>query len=303
MALSYRSRALRAIIKRTIGGKPRPLEEIRLGGGLAALPQAAFPRGVAFAEASLAGLSSATMTPSRRIGGRTILHLHGGGYVSGLAAAYRMLGSGLAESASAVVHVPEYRLAPEHPFPAALEDALESYRALLSTGLDPRELAVTGDSAGGGLALAAMMAIRDAGERLPAAMVLMSPWADLTVSRPASEANAESDAVLAAESLREWAAMYAAGARLADPRLSPAFGVYRGLPPMLIQVGDGEILLDDAKAVAGAAAAAGVSAELRVWEGLWHCWQMLGPLVPENESTFKEIAAFLDARLASEAAG
>lgn len=303
MALSYRSKVIRSLIKRTLRDKPRSIEELRKGSGLASLPQAAFPKGVAYEERTLGGIPSALLTPSRRIGGRTILHLHGGGYVSGSIAMYRMLGSELAARTGAAVHVPEYRLAPEHPFPAALDDALAAYRALLDGGCSPRDVALSGDSAGGGLALAAMMAIRDSGGPLPAAMILLSPWADLTLSRPACAANAETEAVLTAPALREWAAMYAAGASPVDPALSPAFGDFRSLPPMLIQVGGGEILLDDARAVAQAASEAGVSAELRIWEGLWHCWQMLGPLVPENEAAFAEMAEFLGRRFPKETNG
>ena len=207
-----------------------------------------------------------------------------------------MLTSLLAKRCRSTVVAPDYRLAPECPPPAALDDALSVYRHLLGSGQAPGKIAVSGDSAGGGLALAMMMALVEAGDPLPAAAVLMSPWVDLSLSSPTCSANAEIDAVLNVPTLRAWATDYSGILGLEHPLVSPIFGDFRGLPPMLIQVGSDEVLLDDARRTAAKATAAGVVVELRVWEGLWHCWQVLGTMVPENKATMAEVAAFLRSR-------
>jgi acetyl esterase/lipase len=205
-----------------------------------------------------------------------------------------MLTALLARRCGCRVVAPNYRLAPEHPFPAALDDALAVYRHLLGSGQEPGKIAVSGDSAGGGLAVALMMALVEAGDPLPAAAVLMSPWVDLTLSSKTCSANAGIDAVLNVPTLGAWAAGYSGVLGLEHPLVSPLFGNFGGLPPMLIQVGGDEVLLDDARRLAARAAEAGVAVELRVWEGLWHCWQVLGTLVPENKASMAQVAAFLE---------
>jgi acetyl esterase/lipase len=204
-----------------------------------------------------------------------------------------MLTSQLAKSLDARVIAPNYRLAPEHPFPAALEDALAVYRYLLSSGYDPAGIVLSGDSAGGGLALALVMSLRAGGEPLPRAVVLMSPWTDLELKNPSCTEKADDEAVLTVPVLKAWALEYAGGTRLDDPLVSPVNGDFSGFPPMLIQVGSEEILLDDARIVSMKAEAAGVRVQLSVWDGLWHVWQLLGTLVPENEASFEELGLFV----------
>jgi epsilon-lactone hydrolase len=189
--------------------------------------------------------------------------------------------------------LPEYRLAPENPFPAALEDALKSYRWLLTQGYKSSDIIVSGDSAGGGLSLATVLALRDAGEPLPAAVVVMSPWADLTHKGQSHVTKADSEAVLKTEVLKEWALCYADEANLSNPLVSPVYADFHGFPPLLIQVGSEEILLDDSLLLTEKAKADGVAVTLKVWDGMWHVWQALGDFLPESRKAFEELGQFV----------
>ncbi|MDX6315079.1 MAG: epsilon-lactone hydrolase [Streptomyces sp.] len=203
-----------------------------------------------------------------------VLFFHGGAYVLGSAAAGVSLAAGLAARAGGRGISVGYRLAPEHPFPAAVHDALAAYRALLDDGVPPSRIAVAGDSAGGGLAVAALVAARDAGLPLPSSAVVFSPWSDLTLSGASVTARADDDLVLTADVLRHGAADYlrsaAPGSALASPGLAADLG---GLPPLLIQVGSHEILLDDAMRLAARAAAFDVPVDLQIRPGLPHVFQ------------------------------
>ncbi|MEW5940449.1 MAG: alpha/beta hydrolase, partial [Chloroflexota bacterium] len=199
----------------------------------------------------------------------------------------------MAQTLKTTMLLPEYRLAPEHPFPAALEDSLKAYRWLLEQGYQPANIVIAGDSAGGGLSVATALALRDNHEPLPAAIICISPWADLTHSGQSHLANAESEAVLDTKLLKEWALCYADQARLGDPLVSPVFADLRGLPPLLIQVGDEEILLDDSRMLADKARADGVDVSLRIWKGMWHVWHSMGGLIPESRLAFEEMGRFV----------
>ncbi len=293
MSLSLRSRCYRSMLRLLLRDRNQSLAQLRAGGGMPAMPSAMLPRGTTVAQADANGVTAEWVVPASAIPDTAILHLHGGGYVSGSSRLERLLTSGLAHAAHARVLVPDYRLAPEHPFPAALDDAHAAYRFLLSAGYRADRLVVSGDSAGGGLAVALALRLRDAGEPLPAAMVMMSPWADLELKNPSCTTNAGVESLLRLDTLAQWAAWYADGTDPADPNLSPVNAELSGLPPMLIQVGSEELLLDDARTLARRAGAAGVAASLSEWAGLWHCWQILGALVPENAASFAEIRGFL----------
>lgn len=224
-----------------------------------------------------------------------ILFLHGGGYCFGSIRMYADLAARLATAAQARVVLPEYRLAPEHRFPAAFDDARRVYEWLLEQGASPRQLAVAGDSAGGGLSLALATAVRDAGLPLPAALALLSPWTDATGSGPTLESHAARDPMLAPDVVRRSAAMYADGEDLRDPRLSPLFANLAGLPPVLIQVGTEEVLLSDSTRLAEALRDAGVDVTLQVAEGMWHVWHLFAWAVPEAKSAIEEIGRFVQA--------
>ena len=296
MPLTMQSRYFRSLVRKEVKDRDKSIAELRTGSLATSIPTMLRPRDVAMEKAVIEGVPVEWLVPRSGGKGTVIMHLHGGGFVSGSAEGHRMLTSLLAKRCRSTVVAPDYRLAPECPHPAALDDALSVYRHLLGSGQAPGKIAVSGDSAGGGLALAMMMALVEAGDPLPAAAVLMSPWVDLSLSSPTCSANAEIDAVLNVPTLRAWATDYSGILGLEHPLVSPIFGDFRGLPPMLIQVGSDEVLLDDARRTAAKATAAGVVVELRVWEGLWHCWQVLGTMVPENKATMAEVAAFLRSR-------
>jgi len=222
-----------------------------------------------------------------------ILYLHGGGYVSGSLTTHQMLCADLARSTNARVLFPEYRLAPEHPFPAALEDAKKAYRWLLESGVGAENIFVAGDSAGGGLSLALTLSLRDSGEPLPTGVVCISPWTDLTMSSASHREKNKAEMTLHPDNLHLWALCYAGEGDLQNPLVSPYFAEYDKFPPLLIQVGSEEVLLDDAKVVAEKAKSAGVDVTLSSYEGMWHVWHTVGELLPESHDAFEEIGRFV----------
>ncbi|MCC5947562.1 MAG: alpha/beta hydrolase [Nitriliruptoraceae bacterium] len=221
---------------------------------------------------------------------RVVLHLHGGAYVLGSAATHRGLAAAMSRSARAAVLLPEYRLAPEHTFPAAADDAFETYRWLIDR-VDPAHLAVSGDSAGGGLAAGLLVRVRDAGLPLPACFVGMSPWMDLAATGASMQELAAVDPWLTAELVVPAARAYAGEAALDDPRVSPLYAELAGLPPMLVHVGSDEILLDDATRFVARARAAGVDASVGRFTGLWHVFHAFP--VPEARQAVREIGGFI----------
>jgi acetyl esterase/lipase len=224
-----------------------------------------------------------------------ILYLHGGGYVMGSVATHRSLIGRIAAATGVDCLALDYRLAPEHPFPAAVEDACAAHRWLISQGRSASGIAIVGDSAGGGLTLGCLVALRDAGDPLPAAAVCLSPLADLELTGASIRAGID-DPMVDREQTRMMAAAYLQAADPRDPRASPLHADFRGFPPLLIEVGTREILLDDAKRVAHAALDAGVETTLVVGEGLTHVWQM-HPHLPESTASVDRIARFLRDRV------
>ncbi len=222
---------------------------------------------------------------------RVILYLHGGGYVIGSLNTHRELASRIARATQARALVIDYRLAPEHPFPAAVEDATAAYRWLLSTGVSPAKIALAGDSAGGGLVLATLLALRDSKQPLPAAGICMSPWVDLEGTGASAQPGGADDPLLQLDGLREMGRHYASS-NLRHPHAAPLYASFRGLPPLLIQVGTRELLLDDSTRVAAKAKADGVDVTLETWDGLIHVWQLFGPDVPESRQAVERIGEF-----------
>ncbi|MBI1885249.1 MAG: alpha/beta hydrolase [Chloroflexi bacterium] len=228
---------------------------------------------------------------------RVLFYLHGGAYSTCSVTTHRDLIARLTRAARARALGINYRLAPEHPFPAAIEDATASYRWLLSTGIEPARIALAGDSAGGGLTVATLVALRDAGDPLPAAAACLSPWVDLEVTGESMVSRAEMDPVVQREPARLAAGVYLAGADPRTPLASPIYADLRGLPPMLIQAGDAETLLGDATRLADRARAAGVEVELEVWDGMFHVWQAWAFLLPEGQQAIERIGEFVRSRI------
>ena len=224
---------------------------------------------------------------------RAVLYLHGGGYVVGSPVSHREIAARLSAAASARVLVIDYRLAPENPFPAAVDDATAAYRWLLDQGVDPELAAIAGDSAGGGLTVAALVALRDAGDPLPAAGVCISPWVDLEGLGESMTTRAKHDPMVSRESLEETAAAYLAGADPRSPLAAPIYADLRGLPPLLIQVGTAEALYDDSTRLDERARAAGVDSTLQVWEEMVHVWHIFAPILPEGQQAIESIGQFL----------
>jgi epsilon-lactone hydrolase len=222
-----------------------------------------------------------------------VLYLHGGGYVLGSMRTHRVMLAHLARAAGCKVLGLEYRLAPENPFPAPVDDTLTAYRWLLTRGYDPRKIVLAGDSAGGGLVVAAMVAMRYVGEPMPAAGVCLSPWVDMEATGPSFVTNATLDPSVAKDRIVRMAGVYLAGKSPQAPLASPIHADLRGLPPLLVQVGSIETLLDDANALTQRARAAGVQVELEVWEDMPHVWQHFAPILPEAQQAIARIGEFV----------
>ncbi len=221
-----------------------------------------------------------------------MLYLHGGAYCLGSVNASRDLIARLVEATKHKAVAIDYRLAPEHPFPAALEDALSAYRWLLAQGVEPARILFAGDSAGGGLSIATLVALRDAGQPLPAAAICISPWTDLALTGDSMRSKAAVDPILDAASLARYARDYAGDAPLTSPLISPLYADLAGLPPLLIQVGTDEILLDDATRLAECARQAGVPVTLETWAGLFHVFPA-APFLPETAQAMAQAARFV----------
>ena len=228
---------------------------------------------------------------------RVILFLHGGGYVSGSLASHRHAVAQAGREAGTRTLAVDYRLAPEHPFPAALGDALAGYRFLLESGFAPGRIALAGESAGGGLALATAQSLRERGLPLPGCLWLSSPWTDLALTGESLDTKASVDPLISRAYLAELAAAYRNGADPRDPLISPLYADLTGLPPMLIQVGSAETLLDDALRLAGLAAAADVAVQLQVWPHMIHAWHLFYPEVADGRRSLASAGAYIRAHL------
>lgn len=252
------------------------------------------PAGTMVSPLTLDGVEVELVQHTSATGNSALVYLHGGGYLVGSPRVQGVIAAHLARATGATVYVPDYRLAPEHPFPAALDDALAVVNWLFDRGADPNRLALAGDSAGGGLALATALALRDAGQPLPAALALISPLVDLTLSGQSVASERAADAMLTRSWLAWCARGYLAGRPADAPACSPLFADLAGLPPMLIQAGTHEILLSDAERLAERARAAGVDTRLSVYEGFGHAFQLHAGTLRASDAAIAEIAEFLD---------
>jgi monoterpene epsilon-lactone hydrolase len=231
-----------------------------------------------------------------------LLYLHGGGYFACSAESHRAITVSFAREGFRVL-APDYRLAPENQFPAAVEDAVAAYRGLLSDGHSTERMVVSGDSAGGGLAVALLLALREAGVPLPSGAALFSPWTDLAATGESIRTNADRCAMFHGPSIGYSARYYLGEADPRTPLASPLYADLTGLPPLLIHVGADEILLDDSTRLAERACAAGVKTELKIWPVVPHAWQLAADKIPEARQSLRESAAFLRALLSQEPPG
>jgi len=255
------------------------------------------PKDVALRADTIAGVPAEWIDPAKARDDALLLYLHGGGYYMGGIETYRHYVARFAQiTGLRTVHI-DYRLAPEHPFPAAIDDAVAVFNALRATTLPADRIVIAGDSAGGGLTLATLLALRDAGHPLPRAAAAIAPWTDLTNSGASVQTHRDRDPVLGRMRTRSHAAWYAGDAPPDHPLVSPLFADLSGLPPLLIHVGTEDILLDDATRFADRAKAHGASADLEIWDGMIHVWHYYAEWIPEGRDAIRRIGEFFAGHL------
>ena len=260
--------------------------------------EAQAPAGVTCTPVEAGGVSAEWSVADGADQDKVILYVHGGGYVMGSAGSHRDMTGRLSQASGARVLSLNYRLAPEHPFPAPVDDSVAAYRWLLGQGIQASNIAIAGDSAGGGLALAALIAIRDAGEPVPAAGIGISPWVDMEGTGESMTTRAAVDPVVQKEGLLGMAKLYLGDADSKNPLAAPLHANLAGLPPLLIQVGDSETLLDDATRITERARKADVDVTLKIWDEMPHVWHLFAPILPEGRQAIEEIGAFFKERTA-----
>ena len=264
----------------------------------AVMVEAPAPAGVTCTPVEAGGVSAEWSVADGAAEDKVILYVHGGGYVMGSAGSHRDLTGRLSQASGARVLSLNYRLAPEHPFPAPVDDTVAAYRWLLAQGISASNIAIGGDSAGGGLAFAALLAIRDAGDPVPAAGVGISPWVDMEGTGESMTTRAAVDPVVQKEGLLGMAGLYLGGADPKNPLAAPLHANLAGLPPLLIHVGDAETLLDDSTRITERARKAGVNVTLKIWDEMPHVWHLFAPILPEGQQAIEEIGAFFKERTA-----
>jgi epsilon-lactone hydrolase len=278
-------------------GEPLPSRAERRAAMDALGEMGSLPPGCFHEPATIGGIKAERIVPTSAVEGRRILYLHGGAYVGGSPRSHRPLVARLAQAARSAAVALEYRLAPEHPFPAAVDDAVEAYRHLMAEGVLPERTIIAGDSAGGGLALAAALKLKDEGLPQPAGLFVISPWADLTQSHPTYETKAGDDPMIARDRLNESAADYLGGGDAEHPLASPVFGDFAGIAPMLIQVGSEEALLGDSLLLAERAGHARVEVRLEVWPEMIHVWHAFGGQLGAARRAIATAGAWMDGKL------
>lgn len=282
------------ILRKNVTAGPVSWDERR-----AFMDEKAFPRqdDVAYDPVDAGGVSSLWVTAPGVAADRVVLYLHGGGYVLGSLVSHQDLVARISKAANARVLYIDYRLGPEHPFPAAVEDAAATYRWLLSEGVEASRIAIAGDSAGGGLTIAALVGLRDNGDPLPAAAVCISPWVDLEGLGDSMTSNADADPMVQKQGLVDMATAYLGGADPRSPLAAPLYADLKGLPPTLIQVGTHETLLDDSTRLAQVARNAGVDVSLEKSEELFHVWHAFAPMLPEGQEAIDRLGAYILERI------
>lgn len=273
---------------------PEVTWEQRRSGMDRASAKAPLPEGTTVVGVDADGVPGEWITSATGSDGPATLYLHGGGYTMGSFVTHRALAANLAAATRGPVLLIEYRLAPEHPCPAAIDDARTAWRYLLGRpGVDVARTAIGGDSAGGGLTAATLLALRTNGEPLPGCAVLLSPWVDMTLEASSLQTLAEADPMVDRLTLTMSADAYAGAHDRRDPAVSPLFGDWAGMPPMLIQVGELEVLLDDARALRDRVVAAGGAVTLEEWTGMVHVWQSFCGMIDDADRAVARLGSFI----------
>lgn len=276
-----------------------PLEAQRRSTGavVLGLPSSPLYKETRFERVTANGVSAEWFRRSDAQGGPVILYFHGGGYGLGSIDTHRDLVARICRASRSSALSVEYRLAPEHKFPAQLEDALAAYRFLLTEGIDPKRIVLAGDSAGGGLVISTLVSLRDSQSPLPAAGVCLSPWTDMEIRGTTVDANERYD-YISRRALVQYRSRFVRDGDVKNPLASPLEADLSGLPPLLVQVGSAEALLDDSLRFADRARLAGVDVTLRVWEDMIHVWQLFAFLLPQGAAAIDEIGDFVRDRVA-----
>lgn len=296
--MSIRASIISFFIRRTLKPQLAVLDDVPAfrermkGSGMSP----AVPDRVSVVPVTINGVPCEWLTTDTTDQNRVLMYLHGGGYVFGGLDSHRDLGWRLAEASGMRVLMVDYRLAPENPFPAAVEDATQCYRWLIDEGFDPGKMVVGGDSAGGGLAVASLVNLKNLGVPMPNGMILLSPWVDVSVSGDSVEKNEDSDAMLSRAALEKFAGFYMDGRDRRAPLASPLFADLKGLPTTLIHVGGTEVLLSDAQRLADKLHGFSVEAALEVWPKMPHVFQLFAARVPEGKQSIVKLAEFLKQR-------
>jgi len=259
-----------------------------------AIPDFPLAQDVRYEKVDVNGVPGEWISTSDTLENRVVYYFHGGAYVFESINSNREMISRLARSTKSRLLAIDYSLAPEHPFPAALEDAMTGYKWLLSKNIKPSELVIIGTSSGGGLAVSAMVALRDAGEELPAAAVCISPWVDLVFDSPSTTQDAQGDVNTWVDKIKGITKAYLGDTDPRTPLASPVYADLSELPPMLIQVGTEEGLLDDAVRLAERAKSYGVEVMLEKWEDMIHLWHSFAPILPEGQQAIDKIGIFVE---------
>jgi acetyl esterase/lipase len=256
------------------------------------------PAGAIVEKLTVAGCPAEWVSAPGANPNRQVLYLHGGGYVIGSCHSHRNLAYNISKAVDGRCLVLDYRMGPEHPFPAAVDDAVAAWAWMIEQGGNPARMAIMGDSAGGGLTIATQVALRDKGMALPACSVPISPWTDLEGTGGTIKSKAAEDPMVAEEGLHWFSGLYRADTDVRHPLVSPLYADLSGLPPMLIQVGPAEILLDDSNRVAAKARTQGVDVTLEVWDQMPHVWHLFSPMLDEGMDAIAKLGAWTRERTA-----
>lgn len=291
--------ASRVLVKRVLNQPGFDITKVRRAMSSRLTMPAALPRGLRIETLTASPLRGEWQRPRVHRDAGAILFLHGGGYIAGSPRTHRSFSAWLAHHAGLPLLSLDYRLAPEHPFPAGLDDAVAAVEALLAAGQAPEQLLLAGDSAGAGLVLATLLRLRERALPMPAGALLICPLTDLTGSGDSMRTNAEAEPLLGLRHRDQAMRLYAGDLPFEHPLLSPLFADLRGLPPLFVQASTMEILWDDARRLVEAAQSAGVQAELDAWDGLGHDWQLTVPFTPESREALRRLGRWCTERVAA----